>query len=111
MNVQNTEAWNVFIERSEQGVSAVPVSLVPECVSTGYVAHAVGGTNACLQHRVVPDFVHALFDHCLTRRYDQPFTPVEPSANSLLARRSTTMFPDMLFHNWLPVRLHVILWV
>ena len=48
MNVQNTEAWNVFIERSEQGVSAVPVSLVPECVSTGYVTHAVGGTNACL---------------------------------------------------------------
>ena len=27
MNVQNTEAWNVFIERSEQGVSAVPASL------------------------------------------------------------------------------------
>ena len=27
MNVQNTEAWNVFIERSEQGVSAVPGSL------------------------------------------------------------------------------------
>ena len=23
-NVQNTEAWNVFGERSEQGVSAVP---------------------------------------------------------------------------------------
>ena len=29
MNVQNTEAWNVFIERSEQGVSAVPASLAP----------------------------------------------------------------------------------
>ena len=27
MNVQNTEAWNVFTERSEQGVSAPPVSL------------------------------------------------------------------------------------
>ena len=27
MNVQNTEARNVFIERSEQGVSAVPVIL------------------------------------------------------------------------------------
>ena len=26
-NVQNTEAWNVFRERSEQGVSAVPVIL------------------------------------------------------------------------------------
>ena len=27
MNVQNTEAWNVFRERSEQGVSAVRSSL------------------------------------------------------------------------------------
>ncbi len=27
MNVQNTEARNVFIERSEQGVFAVPVIL------------------------------------------------------------------------------------
>ena len=27
MNVQNTEAWNVFTERSEQGVSAVPAIL------------------------------------------------------------------------------------
>ena len=29
MNVQNTEAWNVFRERSEQGVSAVHGSLGP----------------------------------------------------------------------------------
>ena len=29
MNVQNTEAWNVFRERSEQGVSAVRASLGP----------------------------------------------------------------------------------
>ena len=28
MNVQNTEAWNVFRERSEQGVSAVRSILV-----------------------------------------------------------------------------------
>ena len=27
MNVQNTEAWKVFRETSEQGVSAVPASL------------------------------------------------------------------------------------
>ena len=37
MNVQNTEAWNVFRERSEQGVSAVPGSLGYLLVSSFYM--------------------------------------------------------------------------
>ena len=35
MNVQNTEARNVFRERSEQGVSAVPGSLAAEPAREG----------------------------------------------------------------------------
>ena len=75
MNVQNTEARNVFRERSEQGVSAVPGSL-------GYL--------------LVSSFLHACYLH---HRKSKRRLGQENPKNLVSARKSSTSFAHLV--QWL----------
>ena len=82
MNVQNTEAWNVFTERSEQSVSAVPVSLGRRCRSHNLqrLAELLVARRYCCRRRLpaTGDLGSVMISLVVVTTYENPILDADP---------------------------------